>query len=88
MNIPGTGAIEWLDVHHKTILKTDEIGGAISLVGSSAAAIQRPPCKESTMKDIATRFFATGAIFALCGMVWGTSCPPRRTTPCHPLTDI
>ena len=34
MNIPGTGAIEWLDVHHKTILKTDEIGGAISLVGS------------------------------------------------------
>jgi len=23
------------------------------------------------MKDIATRFFATGAIFALCGMVWG-----------------
>lgn len=23
------------------------------------------------MKAIATRFFATGAIFALCGMVWG-----------------
>jgi lipoprotein signal peptidase len=23
------------------------------------------------MKDIATRFFATGAVFALCGMVWG-----------------
>lgn len=23
------------------------------------------------MKTIATRFFATGAIFALCGMVWG-----------------
>lgn len=23
------------------------------------------------MKDTATRFFATGAIFALCGMIWG-----------------
>jgi hypothetical protein len=26
---------------------------------------------EATMHSIATRFFATGAVFALCGMIWG-----------------
>jgi hypothetical protein len=41
MNIPGPDTIEWLGVHDKTILKFNETGGAISLLGPVPPALAR-----------------------------------------------
>lgn len=42
-NILGTDAIEWLGVHYKTILKTGDTGGAISVVDSVSPPNSGPP---------------------------------------------
>ncbi|MGJ8570789.1 MAG: cupin domain-containing protein [Hoeflea sp.] len=43
MNTLGADAIEWLGVHYKTILKTEESGGAISVVDSVCPPNSGPP---------------------------------------------
>jgi len=43
MNILGPDAIEWLGVHYRTILKTDDSDGAISVVDSVSPPKSGPP---------------------------------------------
>lgn len=43
MNILGPDAIEWLGVHYRTILKTGDSGGAISVVDSVSPPKSGPP---------------------------------------------
>ena len=42
-NILGADAIEWLGVHYKTILKTTDAGGAMSVVDSVSPPESGPP---------------------------------------------
>ena len=42
-NILGADAIEWLGVHYKTILKTTDSGGAMSVVDSVSPPESGPP---------------------------------------------
>ncbi|SOE08515.1 hypothetical protein SAMN05877838_0238 [Hoeflea halophila] len=43
MNILGADAVEWLGVHYRTILKTADSGGAISVVDSVSPSKTGPP---------------------------------------------
>lgn len=43
MNILGSDAVEWLGVHYRTILKTADSGGAISVVDSVSPSNSGPP---------------------------------------------